>query len=339
MLNAYSLLPTGPRHIPGPDMEEDGRIGWIDLVNPTQEEDRLAERFLGVAIPTREEAQEIEFSSRFYHDGDAQYLTLSIVAGIDAEEPILTPLSFVLSNGKLATVRYADFAALRQFIARLPKIGDTCTDSAGVMVGLIEAVIDRIADIIEKTGAEIDRLNKDIFRRGSRPKASGGKKRERQLELFLGEIGYQNDVVSKTRESLASIERMLQFVSATGIAGEAKGAGPSTAARPKVDAGRYKLMARDVRSLTDHLSFLSNRSTFLLEATLGLISVQQNEVIRVLTVAATILLPPTLIGTVYGMNFDNMPELHWTIGYPLAVLLMGVSALLPYLILKKRGWF
>lgn len=350
MLNAYVLTQMGPRPVADARLPDDDRIGWIDLLEPTPEEDRLAEAFLGVSIPTQEEAQEIEFSSRFYNEDGGQYLTVSIVAGYDAGEPILTPLSFVFSRGRIATVRYAEFAALRQFLARLAKLGEACSEPAGVFVSLVEAIIDRLADIVEKTGVEIDRLNKEIFRRGARPRVSGGKRRERQLEQFLGEVGYQNDIVSKIRESLASIERMLQYVGAVGLQPAkpdealAPQAAPAAAKKakgekPKIDAATFKLMARDVRSLTDHLSFLSNRATFLLEATLGLISVQQNEVIRVLTVAATILLPPTLIGTVYGMNFVHMPELDWWFGYPLALLVMGASALVPYLILKRRGWF
>ncbi|MGD9740794.1 MAG: magnesium transporter CorA family protein [Bauldia sp.] len=361
MLNAYAMSPSGPRKVENPHLPDDQRIGWIDLLTPTSEEDKAAEAFLGVSIPTQEEASEIEFSSRFYNEDSGQYLTISIVAGYDAGEPFLTPLTFVFSRHRLATVRYAEFAALRQFLARLPKIGDACRDPAGVFVTLVEAVIDRVADIVEKTGVEIDRLNKEIFARGARPKAAGGKRRERQLEGFLKDVGYQNDIVSKTRESLASIERMLQFISAFGLLPPRLGETPINAApppepplpppqpangkkkdkpeKPKIDPGTLKLMARDVRSLTDHLSFLSTRATFLLEATLGLISVQQNEVIRIFTAVATVLLPPTLIGTLYGMNFTYMPELDWTFGYPLAILVMVASAVVPFLILKKRGWF
>lgn len=358
MLNAYALKPAGPSRVADPHLPKDDRVGWIDLLSPTNEEEKAAEAFLGVAIPTQEEALEIEFSSRFYNDEGGQYLTISIVAGYDAGEPILTPLTFVFSSHRLATVRYADFAALRQFLARLPKLGDACKDPAGVFVTLVEAVIDRLADIVEKTGMEVDRINKEIFRRGAKPKAAGGKRRERQLEGFLKDIGYQNDIVSKIRESLASIERMLQYIASVGLQPARLGPtansdvdtpadAPSSGGngkkkkgeKPKIDPATLKLMARDVRSLTDHLSFLSTRATFLLDATLGLISVQQNEVIRVFTAVATILLPPTLIGTLYGMNFTHMPELDWTFGYPLALLAMAASALVPYLILKWRGWF
>jgi magnesium transporter len=331
MLMAYSLTPNGPVALPSvPVPHDDPRASWIDLVRPTPEEDRIAEEFLGVSIPTQEEAAEIEFSSRFYAEESGQFLTVSVVAGVDAGAPVLTPLTFVLSRNRLATVRYEDFAAFRQFLVRSTKVGDACTEPVGVVVTLLESIIDRIADVIERTGSEIDKLNREIFTRDSRGRIASSKRRERKLEGYLVRIGFQNDIVSKSRESLVSIERMLQYVTA--------GSFGQPIIR-KTDSPVLKLMARDVRSLTDHLSFLSNRAIFLLDATLGLISVQQNEVISVLTVAATILLPPTLIGTVYGMNFTHMPELDWTFGYPVAILVMVASALVPYLFLKRRGWF
>jgi magnesium transporter len=331
MLMAYSLTPAGPVALPDSAVpHDDPRVSWIDLLKPTQEEDRIAEKFLGVSIPTKEEAAEIEFSSRFYAEDSGQFLTVSVVAGVDAGAPTLTPLTFVLSRNKLATVRYEDFAAFRQFLVRSTKVGDVCAEPVGVMVTLLESIIDRIADVIERTGSEVDKLNREIFTRDSRGRIASSKRRERKLEAYLVRIGFQNDIVSKTRESLVSIERMLQYITT--------GSGGQPLIR-KADSPVIKLMARDVRSLTDHLSFLSNRATFLLDATLGLISVQQNEVISVLTVAATILLPPTLIGTIYGMNFTHMPELDWTFGYPIAILVMVVSALVPYLFLKRRGWF
>ena len=330
MLMAYALTPAGPQPLSDVTAaDEDGRVGWIDLLAPTPEEDKAAERFLGASIPTREEAQEIEFSSRFYTEDGVLFLSVSIIAGVDARKPMLTPLTFAISKSqRLATVRYDDFAAFRQFLARSTKSGSGCNDANGVTLTLIDAIIDRIADVIERTGSEIDRLNREIFGREGR-KTGQGKRRERRLESYLGQIGVQNDIVSKTRESLASVERMLQFLSASTIGPPAN----------KGEAGQLKQMSRDVRSLTDHLSFLSNRATFLLDATLGLISVQQNDVIRIFTVVATILLPPTLIGTIYGMNFIHMPELDWVFGYPLAIGVMVASALVPYFILKGRGWF
>ncbi|MCW5697569.1 MAG: magnesium transporter CorA family protein [Bauldia sp.] len=328
MLTAYDVTETGPKKIAeNPDAAALSKAHWIDIKDPTHEEDRAAERFLGVPVPTAEEASEIEFSSRFYVDGGAVGMTATILSGVDLNEPALTPFTFVLHGDKLATVRYADFVAFRQFMARSSHPESGCDDPIGIVFAITEAIIDRLADVVEKTGAEIDKLNGEIFRRVT----PGGRRRERRLEAILTQIGNQNDIVSKARESIASLERMIQFITA---------GRPGPLARiDKDEEPRLKLMQRDIRSLSDQTSYLSNKTTFLLDATLGLISVQQNEVIRILTVAATILLPPTLIGTIYGMNFTFMPELDWPWGYPLALGLMAVAALIPFVYLKRRGWF
>jgi magnesium transporter len=241
----------------------------------------------------------------------------------------LSPLSFVLTGNKVATVRYEDSLAFRQFLARATKTKAGRITAPGIVMHLTESIIDRAADVVEKVGAEIDRINNEVFKRDGRAKAGAGLARKRQLSEYLEAIAFQNDIVSKSREALVSIERMIQYVSGAEIGWH----------EHKADRDRLQLMALDIRSLNDQLSFLSSRATFLLEATLGLISVDQNDVIRVLTVSATILLPPTLIGTIYGMNFASMPELDWSFGYPLAIGLMIGAALIPYLILKRRGWF
>jgi magnesium transporter len=153
-------------------------------------------------------------------------------------------------------------------------------------------------------------------------------RRDRELAELIGEIGVQGDLAAKVRESLSSLERLVQYA---GVAlPPAYGKGSNRA--------RLKLIGRDIRSLEDHVTFLSNKVNFLLDASLGLISVEQNEVIRVLTVAATVFFPPTLLGTIWGMNFDFMPELSWPVGYPLALLALLASAAGPYWYFRRRGW-
>jgi magnesium transporter len=324
MLIAYSLSENGPRTIAANDGEAiPDDAGWIDLNQPTREEDLAAEAFLKASLPTREEAEEIEFSSRFYAEDGAVFMTASVLTGVDINKPALVPLTIVVAgNGRIATLRYEEFRALKQFLARATKTGSGCATTPSVFFGLIEAIVDRIADVLEKTSADVDRINQQIF--ASRT----DKRRGRRLSALMEGIGFQGDLAAKARESLSSLERLLQFASVTLPSNYAKGA----------NKDRLKLIARDVRSLEDHCAYLSNKILFLLDATLGLISVEQNEVIRILTVAATIFFPPTLIGTIYGMNFDLMPELDWGWGYPLALLLMLASAVLPYLWFKHRGW-
>jgi magnesium transporter len=322
MLIAYELVNEDP--VP---MTVDLAAGippeaiWIDLMGASREEIAAAERLLSADIPEPEEAREIEYSSRFYVDNKALVMTPSVLTGVHRNQPVLSPVTFILSNKRIATVRYEESKAFGQFMNRAVKPDYPCSDALSVLFGIWEAIIDRTADVIEKASGAIDSINGRIFDRQTRGRRGA-------LEDLMTELGYQADLTAKARESLSSMERMIQFMGA---------------AKPEVNAadkknGRVKLMTRDISSLSDQLDFLANKLTFLLEATVGLISIQQNEVIRVLTVAAMIFFPPTLVGTIYGMNFDFMPELHWTIGYPLALGAMALSGLLPYLFFKKRGW-
>jgi magnesium transporter len=324
MLVAYSLSENGPRTVDvamGDVVPEDAR--WIDLFQPTREEDQAAEAFLAASLPTREEAAEIEFSSRFYAEDGAVFMTASVLTGVDMGKPTLVPLTIaVAGDQRIATLRYEELRAHKQFLVRATKNGSGCATTASVFFGLIEAIVDRTADVLEKISTDVDGMNQQVF------SSQTEKRRGRRLAALMDGIGFQGDIAAKARESLSSLERLIQFAGVALPGSFGKGA----------NKNRLKLLARDVRSLEDHCAFLSNKILFLLDATLGLISVEQNEVIRILTVAATIFFPPTLIGTVYGMNFEGMPELDWGWGYPAALLLMLASAVLPFLWFKKRGW-
>lgn len=322
MLSAYRLGEKGLEvEAVAPGDELPAATAWVDLYQPTFEEDRIAERFLGASIPSREETEEIEFSSRFYAEDGAVFLTASLLTGIDMGSPMLAPFTVVVAEDRIATVRYDDLRAIRQFVSRASKPGSGCVTAPAIFVGMIEAIVDRTADVLERISKDVDRINQEVF-------ASQSEARQRQLRPLIERIGVQGDLAAKARESLASLERLVQYAGLALPPAYAKGA----------SRARLKLAGRDIRSLEDHVTFLSNKITFLLDAILGLISVQQNEVISVLTVAATFFFPPTLIGTIYGMNFDVMPELHWPLGYVFALGLMVVSAVLPYFYFKRRGW-
>ncbi len=324
MLAAYGLSDRGLELLPPPEAGGAApSVGWIDLFQPTPDEDRTAERFLGAAIPTREESQEIEFSSRFYTEDGAVFMTATVLTGVDQGKPTLAPFTFAIAGERIATVRYDDLRAMRHFVSRASKPGSGCNSGPAVFLGLIEAIVDRTADVLERISGDVDRINQEVFARRHDPGHEG-----RELSQLIEAVGVQGDLAAKARESLASLERLVQYAGLAAPSINAKGG----------NRARMKLAARDIRSLEDHVTFLSNKINFLLDATLGLISVQQNEVIRVLTVAATFFFPPTLVGTIYGMNFDFMPELDWPFGYPLAIGVMVVSALVPYFYFKRRGW-
>ena len=308
-------------------VEEAGSIPdnaiWFDLVNPTAPEDKLLERALGIAIPTREEMQEIEVSSRLYVENGTRYMTATLMCQSDTASPKTTAVTFILAGHKLMTVRYDE---PRPFTLVSNKLGRACPPTVSgetIMMDLLDAVIDRAADILERAGADIDRASHDIFE-------PEGRRLDHTItyRYILRTIGRKGDLTSKVRESLVSIGRLVLF-----LANEADGM-----KWPKEMRSQLKVMQRDVQSLSDHASYLGNKVTFLLDAMIGVMSVEQNNIIKLFSVAAVVLMPPTLIASIYGMNFKRMPELEWTYGYPFAVVLMIAAAILPFVIFKWKKW-
>jgi magnesium transporter len=296
---------------------------WLDLVNPAPGEDKLIERLLGIAVPTREEMQEIEVSSRLYVENHARYMTATLMCNSDTATPKTTAVTFILSGHRLVTVRYDD---PRPFMIVGNKLARNCPANVTgetVLVDLLDAVIDRAADILERIGLEVDRVSHDIFEPDN---ADSGQ--ALSYKDILKAIGGKGDLTSKVRESLVSIGRLLLF-----LANEAEGMRWHKDVRLQLQANQ-----RDVLSLSDHATYLSNKITFLLDAMLGVVTIEQNNIIKIFSIAAVALMPPTLIASIYGMNFKHMPELEWTFGYPYAVGLMICSAILPFVIFKWKKW-
>jgi magnesium transporter len=295
---------------------------WIDLETPTQPEDKVVERLLGIAVPTREEMQEIEVSSRLYVENGALYMTATLMCQSDTASPKTTPVTFILAGHRLVTVRYDE---PRPFMIVGNKLARVCPQNVSgeaVLMDLLDAVIDRAADILERIGVEIDQVSHDIFEPGS------ARDRSRSYHDILKTIGSKGDLTSKVRESLVSINRLLLFLA--NEADQLKWA--------KDMRAQLKSMQRDVGSLSDHATYLSNKITFLLDAMLGMVSLEQNNVIKIFSVAAVVFMPPTLIASIYGMNFRHMPELDWEFGYPMAFGLMLIAAVLPYYFFKWKKW-
>ncbi|HVX91764.1 MAG TPA: magnesium transporter CorA family protein [Xanthobacteraceae bacterium] len=308
-------------------VEEGGSIPeaavWIDLVGPTVPEDRLVERTLGIAVPTREEMQEIEVTSRLYVENGARYMTATLLCQSETATPRTTAVTFILAGHRLVTVRYDE---PRPFTIVGAKLARQCPPSITgelAMMELLDAVIDRSADILERIGAEMDQVSHDIFE----PEGSVAD-RSRSYNDILKTIGQKGDLTSKARESLVSIGRLLLY-----LANEA-----DSMRWAKEVRAQLKGMQRDVQSLSDHASYLSNKITFLLDAMLGVVSLEQNNIIKIFSVAAVVLMPPTLVASIYGMNFKHMPELDFEYGYPLALILMLVAAVLPYIFFKWKKW-
>ncbi len=300
-----------------------GNCVWIDLLQPTPEEDRFLEEVLMVDIPTRAEMREIEPSNRFYQEKGAYFMTASIVYNIEAPVPSTTPVTFILAGDRLVTVRYAEPKAFPLYMQRVDKGDAQCATGAAIMMGLLEALIHRKADLIERMQDEVDRLAQAIF-----DLKGGQQTRNRRYDVLLKGTGKAGAINARAEESATSLNRLLHF-----LAQAMRERGDDPRVRQRIKAAH-----RDINSLMDHARFLSGRITFLLDATLGMISTEQNQIIKLFSVMAVILLPPTLVATVYGMNFNNMPELHWYYGYPVALVLMGISAVVPYIYFRRKGW-
>lgn len=297
-------------------------ILWADILHPDAADAARVAALLGIAIPTLQEMEEIEPSARLYEEAGAQFMTVPIVVGLDSDAPQLAPVTFIVGAESLVTVRHAAAAPFDQVIARRLR-SNGATTAETLMLDLVEAIVDRVADVLERSAGHCDAVSRDVFAR----KAAGDEGGEaRDLDAMLGRIGREGDLLTKLRECLVGLARLLSYHSAR-----------SPAAARDVRA-RLKTVQRDVQALTDHASFLSSKINFLLDATLGFINLEQNQIIKIFTVAAVAFLPPTLIASIYGMNFDMMPELRWQFGYPFAILLMIGSAVMPFAYFRKRGW-
>jgi magnesium transporter len=296
---------------------------WIDLVDPTKEEEHVVEEAVRVGVPTREEMREIETSSQLYREGDAAIMTVRVVKREVSWVPALTDATFILTPRNLVTVRYVETKPFNLFSVRADKDGHLDSPAA-IMIGILETVVDRAADILEEVGEELDRTSQRLFNQTTTPNPSIV---SADLQTTIQHIGRNGDLASKVRESLHGLSRAVSFFRATETA----------LASPDLTV-RMNTLRRDIRSLLDHNMYLASNTQFLLDSTLGLINIQQNAIIKIFSVAAVIFLPPTLIASIYGMNFEHMPELKWFLGYPTALGLMVLSAVLPYLYSKRRGW-
>ncbi len=300
---------------------------WIDAINITSEEESRVESYLGIDIPTKEELKQIEISRRLYQSHGALYMTAIIVAQAETTTPESQPVTFVLYKNQLITVRDAQLRTFKTFSSHITKTKQEGVANAHTLfAGLMDATIARVGDILEAARTNIDDAASVIFQAGV--DTLDNKAQTINYKDVMEKIGRNGRLISKARESLVSLDRVIAYALQTNVIGF----GPDI-------ISKLQILLKDIASLSDYASFLSNETTFLLDATLGMINIEQNKIIKIVSVIAAIFLPPTLIASLYGMNFHIMPELSWTYGYPYALILMFLSAFVPYKYLKGRGWF
>jgi len=298
---------------------------WIDLEEPTREEEQLVESCLGLEVPTSEELAEIEPSSRLYDRNGALYMTLSVLYGVEEGLPASSPIGFVLADKRLVTVRYVTPKPVRVFSDHVSREPELSSDPLTVLLGLLDAIVDRLADELEKVGAEIEKMSGHIFQN----KTGVRRIPADRLTALLTRIGRTQLLLAKVRETETSTSRLLSFLGASARL---------HSRRNSVARDRIVSLSADTASLSDHSAFLSNHLYFLLDAAVGLIGIEQNAAMKLFSWAALVFLPPTLIAGIFGMNFRYMPELDWRYGFPLSLGLMLALSGLSLLYLRRRGW-
>ncbi|TDK37329.1 magnesium transporter [Rhizobium deserti] len=303
-------------------------IVWYDLVNPTAEEERLVGERLGILVPTMDEMEDIELSARLYQEDGAEFMTMTVLTRPHAGTPQKVPVTFIIKGQVLVTVRHAEPRPFDAFLARARKANGGSIHAASgelIFTGLIEAIIDRMADTLERLGNDIDQISQEVFS----AKSAKVNKKTRDLQELIRSIGQKGEFITVTRESLVSVSRVVAYYGALdGVDRKLS----------KELRQRLKLLQRDATSLGDHSAFLSGKINFLLDATLGLINLEQNQIIKIFSVASVAFLPPTLVASIYGMNFAYQPELQWHYGYHVAIGMMIFSMVMPYLYFRRRGW-
>lgn len=318
MLHIYPPVPKQPEATPH-------RPVWIDLHNPTADEERLIESEHGIHIPTHAQLQEIETSSRLRVEDQKLWMSMPLGLQDDrfANDPL--PLGFVLTPDILITVRYCDIHAFPDVQATLLRGHGDC-GSASVFASLLEAMVDFAADRLEQIASDLGLVSHRIFGAPAQPLP----RRQRfgnSMHHNLIRIGQMGELLSRLRESLLGLGRIVGF------------SAEAATWLPADVQTRLKTVRHDLASLSDYESHLSGKTQFLQDAVLGFINTQQNDIFKVLTIVSVVGVPPTLIASIYGMNFHDMPEYHWKYGYPYGLAVIALSIILPILWFKWRKWW
>jgi magnesium transporter len=293
---------------------------WLDLWQPTIDEDRFLESILKIEVPTREDMREIEPSSRLYTENGVCVMTTSLLVGVDTPTPGVTPITFILAPNRFCTIRYNEPSSILLFASRLLRQPNNLNLAEDLFMTLLDVVIDRLSDVLETHGHTLDSLCNEVFRNhGDNPNPADPTAPVQDMQSVLRRLGGIGNVVSMARESLVSIGRLLSFV----------GPAAETWLKPESQS-HIKSLMRDVRFLGEYADSINTKINFLLDATLGFIDIQQNKTLKILSVASVVFLPPTLIASIFGMNFQHIPGLEHPFGFGIAMAAIILAGIIPY---------
>jgi Mg2+ and Co2+ transporters len=325
MITAYYIEPGKRAHYaPFSETPRDGNPVWLDALNPTDEDlDRLSD-VTGFAVPTRESMTEIEISSRLYREKDAFVMVASLLPKTAAEILPLKPVAFIFKPTMLVTIRYSEILPFDRMNRRLETTDET-RDALSIFCTLLDESISDCADDLELSMRHLEKLTSRLFIRvGTTQK---DRPNNPQLEESLQLIGSMGERVANIRESVASLQRLLNF---------AKTYMPERWLGDR--AHILESMRADTMVISDESGFFMNKLSFNLDATLGMINVEETKIIRILSIVTLVLSPPMVVAGIYGMNFSNMPELTWPYGYATALAIIGLTALAPLAYLRRKKW-
>jgi magnesium transporter len=297
---------------------------WVDLESPTLEEKRWVKQYYGLSIPDDAMDEDIEESARFYEEDNGDLHIRSDFLIADEDEPRAVRVAFILnlrndelkSRGVLFSIHDEDVPVFRLLRLRARRAPGLIADAKEVLLKLFDADAEYSADTLEGIYDELEKVSTQVLS-GDVTDALAGE--------VLGAIARQEDLNGRIRRNVMDTRRAVSFMMRSRM----------------LNAEQFeeaRQILRDIESLDNHTAFLFDKINFLMDATVGFININQNKIIKIFSVASVALLPPTLIASIYGMNFKTMPELDWALGYPYALVLMIASALVPMYYFRKRGW-
>ncbi len=329
MIRIYTQSEKGISRAVGMEDHPDsmGAVFWIDLLTPSAEELAYAEKLCAIEMPTKDEMREIEATSRLYCEDGGRFMTTTVLSRVETDEPIIAEITFILKGRQLITIRHTDSYSFRVFSHQLLRTQETNRDL--VFIGLLETLVDRQADVLERFGTDLDALSKKVF--GTHHTRRKGRREDPDtddLRDALEELGRVGDLITRQRDALVNLLRMITF------------AGNEDSCMSSHDSLYVPLrpVSRDVNSLAEYASFLSNKINFMLDAVLGLINIEQNDIFKVFTIMSVVFLPPTLIASIFGMNFKYIPFLNTEWGFWLSIVLMCLAGILPLIIFKIKRY-
>ncbi len=291
--------------------EDKSSVIWIDMVLPTSDEVKSVEELFDIKFPTKQESEEIELSSRYWEEKNRIEINSYFLIS-DEKESFNETVSFILQGNLLISVRYKQLTSFNTFAKKLLASPREYKNGYSVFCQIIDIRIDADADIIEELSKDIANIRKQVFHDKNND------------ENILEQISIFEDLNMKIRENLTDKQRILNSLLKSQKFAD--------------DKSELPIMLKDIRSLIDHTHFNFERLDYLQNIFVGLLGVEQNKVIKIFTIVNVIFLPPTLIASIYGMNFDIMPELHWEYGYIFSIGIMILSSITPIVIFKYKGW-